>query len=413
MSELFGAPSGVIAWDQNARANAESAVNIQNAQLLAQQKMQDLSLTPDKMALLKAQAREQNSLADQHEVATSIQRQQLGFEDMYKAYQKLGQEAGARGQMATWQDLPDVQQERNPDGTQSQKTLAQTILQPQYSLTKPLEDKLAFLQKARAPTDMLEPLITKIESAKEKAAIADYRSSQAAEQQQKMQQEKYKSVAGMAQAASEDPEAYDQLRMTLSSNQDPRVRALSSRLTGDFLTDSPKLAAFAKSALDAQTQIANAAKERKADLEDDQLEVMKGKAKVAAGVAAARTTVLQARATALTKEEGAGTVNQVAVSEQKAYAAYQRDRKEREAQSPPAPLDPTFYIRKGPSQATYTLKDGSVARAVIQDGKVLWDVVKPPLKEVKPPRSIEDIAKGRKAARAAAAEDDGLDDMEP
>ena len=412
MSELFGAPSGVIAWDQNARENALAQANVQNLQVTAQQKLNQLSMAPDQLALLRAQTREQSALADQHEVATSLQRQQLGIEDMYRAYQKIGQDAGERGQMATWQDLPDAQQERNPDGTQSQRTLAQTILQPQYSLTKPLEDKLAFLQKAGAPTMMMAPLIKEIADVKEKAAIADYRSSQAGEQKQKQQLEQIKSVAGMAQAASQDPEAYNQLRMTISSNQDPRVRALSSKLTGDFVADSPKLAAFAQSALDAQTQIGNEQKDRKADLEDDQLEVMKGKAKVQAARSAAQVTVLNARAAALGKEEGAGTVNQEALNDQKRYTAYQRDQKLRESQYPPAPLDPAYYAARPNSNQAYTLKDGSVGRLITENGQRRWDIIKPPLKEVAPPRSIENIAKGRKANRAAAMED-APDDMEP
>lgn len=412
MSELFGAPSGVIAWDQNARENALAQANVQNLQVTAQQKLSQLSMAPDQLALLRAQAREQNSLADQHEIAANIQRQQLGFEDLYKAQQKLQDTASLRGQMATWQDLPDVQSERNADGTQSQRTMAQMVLQPQYSITKPLEDKLAFLQKAGAPTVMMSPLIKEIADVKEKAAIADYRSSQAGEQKQKQQLEQMKSVGGMAQAASEDPDAYEQLRMTLASNQDPRVRALSSKLTGDFRTDSPKLAAFAQSTLDAQQQITNTQKDDKLQLENDQLEVSKGKAKVQAMRAAAQVTVLNARAAVLNKEEGTGTVNQEALNDQKRYTAYQRDLKDREAKSPPAPLDPNYYLSRPNSQQTYTLKNGAIARPVIQNGKVMWDVVKPPLKEVAPPRSIEDIASGRKASRAAAMEDES-DDMEP
>lgn len=415
MSELFGAPSGTIAWDQNARANAESAANVDVQRLNAQLKLGQLAQAPQDAALLAARTREQNALADQHEVATQVARQQLGFEDAYKAYQKLAADAGNRGEIATWQSLPGVDAPRatNLDGTD--KSMSEEILNPTYAITAPLEAKLAFMTKIGAPTSMTIPLIKEIAAAKEKAAITDYRSSQAQEQQQKVAMQRIKQFGGEAAAAAQDDEAYAQLMMKISSSPVPQIRQLASQLKGtDRLADAPKLLAFAKSTLDYETQVRNKLAEEKAKREEQQINVTKGKATVAATVAAARVKVMEAHAAALGKD-GEGTVNQVAVAEQKAYQTYQRLVKEREAASPPAPLDPGFYTRNKNPNATFTLKDGSVARPVIQDGKIMWDVLKPPIPKVAPPRSLDDIAAQRKAKRAAALAatvDDTSDDGE-
>lgn len=405
MSDLYGAPSGVIAWDQNARANALAGAQVTESQLNAQLKLGQLAQAPADAALLAARTREQNALADQHEVATSISRQQLGFEDAYKAFQKLSTTAAAQGQMATWQDLPGVDSPRatNPDGTQ--KSMTQEILSPNYSITKPLEDKLAFMQKIGAPTVVTMPLIKEIVDAKEKTAIGDYRSAQAKEQDQKVQMQKLKQIGGEAAAAAQDDQAYAQFIMKSKGSPDPQVRQLASRLSGTGReADASALLGFAKSTLDYETQVKNKQADAKLKLENDQVEVAKGKARVAAGLAASREKLYAARVDALGKD-GEGTVNQVAVAEQKAYATYMRLQKDREAASPPAPLDPSFYTKRPNSTATYTLKDGSIARPVIQDGKIMWDVLKPPLKKVPPPRSLEDIAAGRKARKAATMQD--------
>lgn len=414
MSELFGAPSGTIAWDQNARANAESAANVDVQKLNAQLKLGQLAQAPQDAALLAARTREQNALADQHEVATQVARQQLGFEDAYKAYQKLAADAGDRGEMATWQSLPgiDAPRAKNLDGTD--KSFSEEILNPVTSITAPLEQKLAFFQKMGAPASMTTPLIKEIVAAKEKAAITDYRSSQAEEQRQKVAMQRIKQFGGEAAAAAQDDAAYAQLMMKISSSPVPQIRQLASQLKGtDRLADAPQLLAFAQSTLDYETQVKNERAAAKAKLEEQQIVVTKGKAAVAAKVATAQITKLEAQTRALGKD-GEGTVNQVAVAEQKAWATYNKLRKERESLYPPAPLDPTYYDRH--PGVLVTLKDGSVARVVVQDGKRMWDVVKPPLKEVPPPRTLEDIANSRKTKRAAAlaatAEDDTFDDEE-
>lgn len=416
MSELFGAPSGTIAWDQNARANAESAANVETAKLNAQLKLGQLAQAPQDALLLAAKTREQNALADQHEVATQIARQQLGFEDAYKAYQKLATEAGSRGEMATWQSLPGIDAPRatNPDGTV--KSLAEEVLNPVNSVTAPLEKKLAFMEKMGAPASITTPLMKEIVAAKEKSAITDYRSSQADEQRQKVQMQQIKQLGGMAAAAAEDDNAYAQLMMKLQKDPSPQARQFAAGLDGtNRLADAPKLKAFAQSTMDYETQLRAKRADEKAKLEAQQLNVTKGKAAVAAKVAGVQIEKLQTQIRVMGKE-GEGTVNQVAVAEHKAWTTYNKLKKEREAQSPPAPLDPGFYLRNKNSNATFTLKDGSVARPVIQDGKIMWDVLKPPLKEVPPPRGLDDIAAQRKAKRAAVlaatAEDDTFDDVE-
>lgn len=413
MSELFGAPSGTIAWDQNARANAESAANVETAKLNAQVTLGKLAQAPQDALLLAARTREQNALADQHEVATQIARQQLGFEDAYKAYQKLAMDAGNRGEMATWQSLPgiDAPRAKNLDGTD--KSLSEEVLNPISSITAPLEQKLAFMTKIGAPAAITTPLMKEIVAAKEKAAITDYRSSQAEEQKQKVAMQRIKQFGGEAAAAAQDDDAYTQLMMKISSSPVPQIRQLASQLNGtNRLADAPKLLAFAKSTLDYETQVKNKRAEEKAKLEEAQVNVQKGKAAIAAKVATVQIEKLQAQTRALGKE-GEGTVNQVAVAEQKAWTTYNKLKKERESLYPPAPLDPTYYDRH--PGVLVTLKDGSVGRVVVQDGKRMWDIVKPPLKEVAPPRTLEDIAASRKTKRAAAlaaTADDTFDDEE-
>ena len=405
MSELFGAPSGVLAWDQNARANAETEARLTESRLKSLGELDKLARAPANAAadaaLTAARTREQNALADQNELKTAVARQQLGFEDAYKAFQKLSASAGAQGQMATWQDLPGVDSARatNPDGTQ--KSMTQEILDPTYAITKPLEDKLAFMTRMGAPTSMTLPLIKEIVDAKQKTATGSYREAQAREQNQKVQMQQIKQLGGEVAAAATDDHAYAQLMMRIKNNPDPRVRQLAARLNGtDRVTDAPQLLAFAKATLDYETQVKNKVAEAKLKLEQEQLEVSKGKAKVAARVADAQVKHYTERSEALRKDGGEGTVNQVAVAEQKAYSTYMKLKKEREAAYPLAPLDFTFYDRH--PGMLFTAKNGSVGRVVIKDGKRMWDEVKPPLKEVPPPRSLEDIAAGRKAKRAAA-----------
>jgi len=229
MSDLYGAPSGIIASERNIRENV-------NAGLLAQKTLGEIEQQPADLALKQAHARLYGAEAADKEATAAMNQQSLKLQSDFAAerqarMQLAGQLPATAGRDATVGDLP-------PNGKLVRKSQADTLVQ--YA---------DFLEKRGAPVSMTTPIRKEIAGIQEKEAIGHYRDSQATNEDFKTLQAKLKSIGGTAAAAAESPQNY----MSILGNPQQR-QFLPPGLTGNYVTDKPILAAVARSSMDAHQQ---------------------------------------------------------------------------------------------------------------------------------------------------------------
>lgn len=233
MSELFGAPSGIIASDENIRSNVREG-------LLAQKTLGEIEQQPAELALKQQQTRLYGAEASEQETAAALAQQSLEWDKKF-AQDRL--ETAARGQLVT--GIPSTQGrdatvgDLPPDGKAARLSGADLMIQ-----------KADWLDAHNAPLSLTVPLRKEIAAIQEHEGIAHYRNSQAADEALKQQQTQLKLVGQVAGSAATSPQAY------FAMIHDPQGAAILKNLglTGNYTTDKPTLEAVAKASMDAHEQ---------------------------------------------------------------------------------------------------------------------------------------------------------------
>jgi len=265
MSDLFGAPSGIIAAQEQDRAQTLAGIG-------AVKSLGEIAMQPVEMQYKSALSRLHVAEASQKEAAAAAQQQMLQLQADWSqseaaARDKIIQGAAAQGRDATIADLRGGS--------------AQAALAPQ-SQSDSLRRFVAYAEQRGMPPLALAAIHKEIADISEKEAIGAFRSAQAVEIQSKQMREQAKQVGGMAQAAASDPATYRAMMM------DPQARkVLPPQLTGNYATDLPVLRYIAQASEDANTQQDNA----RADAEAKNKAARRGAGMAQAGATVALTKV--------------------------------------------------------------------------------------------------------------------------
>ena len=330
MAELFGAPLGMIAADEQSRQNALVGLE-------AQKVMNTLALQPSQIALNQAHTGyygAQTAEADAKvEAARVMQRLGEGFTADMQRRQGAIDKAAAQGQIATVADLKGAGKK--------------------VSTAQPLKDFAAYAAGKGASPMVLEKLYGEIATIEEKEAQGAWRDQQVLSDQDKTAREQRTEIGGIAAAAAESPQQYAAIMM----NQDLRKR-LPPELTGSYDADRNTLRAIGQASMDANKQADN--RRQQAELDARQTNFNAGQAKRDAAVALADAKYLLTveRFEQLVKNGQALTDAGLEAKRAVADAARARTAAAQEKATPQLPLDPGSR-KLGQS---YMLPDGRTAR---------------------------------------------------
>lgn len=330
MAELFGAPLGMIAADEQSRQNALVGLE-------AQKVMNTLALQPSQIALNQAHTgyyEAQTAEADAKvEAARVMQRLGEGFNADQQKLKGVIDGAAAQGKTATVADLKGVGQK--------------------VSTAQPLKDFAAYAAGKGASPTVLEKLYGEIATIEEREAQGAWRNQQVLSDQDKTARDLRTEIGGIAAAAAESPQQYAAIMM----NRELRDR-LPKELTGSYDTDRPTLRAIGQASMDANKQADN--KRQQAEDEARQVRFEAGQAKRDAAVALADAKYLLTveRFEQLAKNGQALTDAGLEAKRAVADAARARTAAAQDKATPQLPLDPGSR-KLGQS---YMLPDGRTAR---------------------------------------------------
>ena len=329
MAELFGAPLGMMAADEQSRQNALVGLE-------AQKVMNTLALQPSQIALNQAhtgyygaQTAAENAKV---EAASVMQRLGAGFTADQKLRQGVIDEQAAKGQTATVADLKGAGQK--------------------VSTAQPLKDFAAYALGIGAPPTVLEKIYGEIATIEEKEAVGLWRNKESEVAQDKMQRDQRTEVGGIAAAAAESPQQYAAIMM----NPELRNR-LPKELTGSYTTDRTVLRAIGQASMDANKQADN--RRQQAELDARQANFNAGQSKRDAQVALADAQYLLAVERYEQLAKNGQAVTDAGIDAKKAVSAAARARTAAAADkaAPQLPLDSKARVLN----KSYTLPDGRTA----------------------------------------------------
>ncbi len=320
MSELYGAPSGIIASEDNIRRNVASG-------MLAAKTLGEIEQQPAEKALKEAHARLYQAEATDKETNARAQQAMLDLQNNFikkraedAARQQLVEGAKAAGKDATVADLPK--------GDLTGRSQAQS-----------LEEFAKYAEERGVGPLQLAKVYKEAADIREKEAIGSYRQSQAKKQELDAQKERFTMVGNAAATAAQSPANY----MAILSN--PQMRQfLPPNLTGNFATDKPILEAISSASQDSLKRA-----ELTEKMAEDANKAARRGAQNAASAAAvrvadARIGVLRERERILKKNSGEGDPS--TVEARKALTAARQARAEAQFRKefPPVPLDPKARV---------------------------------------------------------------------
>ena len=244
MSELYGAPSGIIASDQNIRQNIQAG-------LQAQKTLGEIEQLPADLALKQSHARLYGAEAIAKEEATAAMREARTWEtrmaaDMAAESQErlrlINEVPATQGRNATVADLP-------PNGTASKA-----------SPVDQLQAQADWLTKNNAPRSMLNPLLEKISLVSQHMAAAEHNNAQAENQRALQAKTTLDTIGGIAGTAARSPIDY------LSITSNPAYKQyLPPGLTGNYWTDKPALQAIADASIEQKDKNTQEREKRNTD----------------------------------------------------------------------------------------------------------------------------------------------------
>ena len=329
MAELFGAPLGMIAADEQSRQNALVGLE-------AQKVMNTLALQPSQIALKQAhtgyygaQTAAENAKT---EAARVMQRLGAGFTADQQLRQGAIDGAAAKGQTATVANLKGAGQK--------------------VSVAQPLKDFVAYAAGEGAPPTVLKDIYGEIATIEEKEAQGLWRNTESIVAEDKMQRDQRTEIGGIAAAAAENPQQYAAIMI----NRDLRDR-LPKELTGSYDADRNTLRAIGQASMDANKQADN--RRQQAENEAVQARFNAGQSKRDAAVAAADAAFLLAYERYQQLHKNGQAVTDAGIEAKKAVTEAVRARTAAAADkaAPQLPLDPKARVLN----KAYTLADGRIA----------------------------------------------------
>jgi len=330
MAELFGAPLGMIAADEQSRQNALVGLE-------AQKVMNTLALQPSQIALNEAhtgyygaQIAEANAKV---EAARVMQRLGEGFTADQQKLKGVIDGAAAQGKTATVADLKGVGQK--------------------VSTAQPLKDFAAYAAGKGAPPTVLAQLYGEIATIEEKEAQGAWRNQQVLSDQDKTARDLRTEIGGIAAAAAESPQQYAAIMM----NQELRNR-LPPELTGSYDADRNTLRAIGQASMDANKQADNRRQQAELDARQANFKANQARRDAAVALADAKYLLTVERFEQLVKNGQALTDAGLEAKRAVAEAARARTAAAQEKATPQLPLDPGS--RK--LNQSYMLPDGRTAR---------------------------------------------------
>tara|TARA_R110000868_G_scaffold94340_4_gene260308 strand:- start:310 stop:1353 length:1044 start_codon:yes stop_codon:yes gene_type:complete len=330
MAELFGAPLGMIAADEQSRQN--TLVGLE-----AQKVMNTLALQPSQIALNQAHTEyygAQTAEADAKvEAARVMQRLGEGFTADQQKLKGVIDGAAAQGKTATVADLKGAGQK--------------------VSTAQPLKDFAAYAAGKGASPTVLEKLYGKIATIEEKEAQGAWRNQQVLSDQDKTARDLRTEIGGIAAAAAENPQQYAAIMM----NPDLRDR-LPKQLTGSYDTDRPMLRAIGQASMDANKQADNRRQQAEAEARQARFEAGQTKRNAEVALTDAKYLLAVERFELLVKNGQAVTDAGIEAKKAVADAAKARTAAAQDKATPQLPLDPGSR-KLGQS---YMLPDGRTAR---------------------------------------------------
>ena len=329
MAELFGAPLGMMAADEQSRQNALVGLE-------AQKVMNTLALQPSQIALNQAhtgyygaQTAAENAKV---EAASVMQRLGAGFTADQKLRQGVIDEKAAKGQTATVADLKGAGQK--------------------VSVAQPLKDFAAYAAGEGAPPTVLKDIYGDIATIEDKEAQGAWRNQQVLSDQDKTARDLRTEIGGIAAAAAENPQQYAAIMM----NRELRNR-LPPELTGSYDTDRNTLRAIGQASMDANKQADN--RRQQAELDARQANFNAGQSRRDAQVAAADADFLlkYERYEQLVKNGQAVTDAGIEAKQAVTAAARARTAAAADKAAPQLPLD----LKARVLNKAYTIPDGRIA----------------------------------------------------
>ena len=345
MSELFGAPSGIMAAQQN-----------QLTGLQAQQAMGQIAMQPAEMSYKQSAARLNNAQAAGSEIQTAqsqamldLQRNWMANKQEADARQQLVAQGQASGRDATVADL-------GPTGQVSNRSQADA-----------LQQFADFADANGMPPSLMAKTRGEIATIHEHEAVAGYRNSQASFEQFKEQQARLAQIGSIAKAAASGPQQFAQALL------DPNTAAMLPQGMNllSYEQALPHLQHIYQTAQTTQQQLVA---ERQADVA--KVQKQRSTAASAASVAAAEASRARRDLTITYKDAiiKNGGERSTAAKDAKDSAALARkavtDAKLR-AEFPPVPLDPGARS----FGKSYTAADGTTRATWQKDptsGKGVW-----------------------------------------
>lgn len=333
MADLFGAPVGIIASQENNRQAITSGLaNIKT--------MGDIAQQPAELELKQAQARLFGAEASDKEAAAAAN------QEMLKLQKEFIEGARANGKEATVDDLEP--------GTGKPKSQASQ-----------LEAFADYASKKGLPPLALAKVREEIAKIYEHEAITDYRSQQARQTEEKRALEHMTRVSNVSAAAAASPRDYALALM----NPETR-KLLPPGLTGDYATDKPVLEMITRAGQDS-IKAADLAR-KQADSVQTRLRAKAAAAasSASAGASKARMELTQQVKNDIVKNGGEKSAEakdaKVAAADAKRQATQAALRKE----FPPLLIDPAA---REPGKI-YMMADGRIARWEVNPAKGILEL---------------------------------------
>ena len=331
MAELFGAPVGMIAADEQSRQNVLVGLE-------AQKVMNTLALQPSKIALDEAQTRYYGAQTDAEaaktEAASVMQRLGEGFTADQKLRQGVVDKAASQGQIATAANLEGAGQK--------------------VSVAQPLKDFAAYAAGKGAPPTVLEKLYGEISAIEGREAEAAWKNQQVVSDQDKTARDRRTEIGGIAAAAAASPAQYRAFML----NPDLQTRfGAKNLLTGSYDADKVTLQTIAQASMDANKQADN--RRQQAELDARQANFNAGEARRDAQVAAAtaQAELAAERLANLIKFGDQNSEAGLAAKKAATDAARARTAAAADKAAPQLPLDSKARVLN----KSYTIPDGRIA----------------------------------------------------
>ncbi len=346
MADMFGAPLGIIASDENIRRNALAGLS-------AAETLGKLEAQPGERALTAAQTEHQKTLAglnraqitDLETKAAEVRRQQAITEQVLQEERELK----AAQQKA-------VSEGRNLTAAEWQQQRTATPV----SAAEQLERMANRYRELGMPIDKVADLYNKAGSVAQHAATVASQRATEQKTQLEVARKNAEEFGALAAYGMKGPAQYRE--MLAIAAQNPTLVGMVGKLPPDFAAARPKLEAMYSQAMTVKDQAAQRARDVEAQASLSRAGAAQVSAAASSRTADARVALINERLAVLKKTGGAADPSVVALREARTAAVKQQMAARDAKDFPPMPLQPNAIDIA--SKATFTTPSGQKVRAV-------------------------------------------------